>query len=341
MKKQYVKSISICCAAAMLLSLYSCGDDKKILESTKEEKTAVMTVGDYEVPMEIYRYAALNTKADFESGIGSEIWLGESGSQLVEELNEQIEKTIIRMYTTILICDDYDIKIDDSYVKDALDIRMDEIYESYDYDYELYDSDISKYYMNDSVYRFIMRNDILAEELIVEMMNRNVISSSDEDLEAILASPEFVRVKQILIPSDNGNTDEENYKKAEEILNLVNKGEDFDALIKEYGGDLFLFNNDDGYYISRGNYYKAFEDTAFSLEVGETSDIIKTEAGYSIIKRYPKDADYLAKNFDELSDDYIRGQYNIILENYESGITAETTDGMQNYSVFNLTMDEK
>ena len=60
-----------------------------------------------------------------------------------------------------------------------------------------------------------------------------------------------------------------------QILNLVNKGEDFDALIKEYGGDLFLFNNDDGYYISRGNYYKAFEDTAFSLEVGETSDIIK------------------------------------------------------------------
>ena len=58
------------------------------------------------------------------------------------------------------------------------------------------------------------------------------------------------------------------HRKAVEILELVNKGEDFDALIKEYGGDLFLFNNDDGYYISRGNYYKAFEDTAFSLEVG-------------------------------------------------------------------------
>ena len=94
MKKTYVKILSCVSAASFLLTLPSCGDSKKKLESTKEDKTVVMTVGEYEVPLELYKYVALNTKSDYEKGDGSDIWLGESGAAKLLECDHIVFLTL-------------------------------------------------------------------------------------------------------------------------------------------------------------------------------------------------------------------------------------------------------
>mgnify|MGYP002519598256 CR=1 FL=1 len=99
---------------------------------------------------------------------------------------------------------------------------------------------------------------------------------------------------------------------------------------------VFMFNNTDGYYVTRGNFHEEFEDTAFSLEIGEVSGIIKTDAGLSIIKRYEKDAAYIEKNADSLASDYIEGLYNIALDKYSSTLVIEDTPKASKYSIFNL-----
>lgn len=336
MKKTYVKILSCVSAASFLLTLSSCGDSKKKLESTKEDKTVVMTVGEYEVPLELYKYVALNTKSDYEKGGGSDIWLGESGAAKLSELEDSINETIVHLYTTLYVCDEYGISPDDSYITDTLDIQMDAIYEGYENDYDVYAEEIAEYHMNDSVYRFITRNDILSEELIHKMMDDKVIPSTDEELEGIISGPDFIHVKQILISNDNGNSEEENLALAEDILKKLNNGADFDEMIQQYGGDLYLFNTDNGYYISRGSYHEAFEEAAFSLEIGEISGIVKTDAGFSIIKRYPKDAEFIAENFNVLADDYIRGRYNLILAEKEKELSVTYTDAMEKYPVLSL-----
>ncbi len=340
MKLNHKLTALLLCSVLLSTAAVSCGDEKKVLESTKEEKSVVMVVDGYDVPLELYRYVALNTKSDMEAVHGASAWVGEGSEELVRELEERIDETIIHMYTTMVVCEDYGIKPSDSYFDDTVDLKMKSVYESYDNDYEAYNNEIAGYYMTDNVYRFITKNEIFAEELINKMASDGTIPSSPEKLEEILTGDEFVHVKQLLVPADNGKSDEENYAYAEELLEKVEAGEDFDALIQKYGGDLYLFNNSDGYYVSRGSYFEEFEEAAFSLEVGEHSGIIKTSAGYSILKRYEKDPVYMAENFDTLSQDYIRGQFNLILAEREKKLTVKKTAALDKYSIFSMSMDD-
>ncbi len=333
--KQITKYILPVLCISLAFALFSC-DEKKVLESSKEDKVTVKQIGDFEVPLEIYRYVALNYKADYEYGASSDIWLGESGSTLLNEINADIDETLLKMYTTLYVCDKYGIHPDDSFIVDSLEIKMENIYESYNYDYEMYNNEIAAHNMNDSVYRFITRNDILSEELLAKMIESGEIPGDTETIRKIIESDECVRVKQILISADNGKTDAENLKFAEELLEKLKNGEDFDSLVQKYGEDLYMFNNDDGYYVTRGNLHTDFETAAFSLAVEEISDIVKTDAGYSIIKRYDKEESYIDKNSDKLISDCISGLYNISLEKYSKNLTVEDTDNLARYSIFNL-----
>ncbi len=325
---------------AMLLSVTACGDDKKLLESTKEDKTVVMTVAGHDVPLELYRYVALNYKRVYEIGKSADMWLGESGTALMEELNDDVEETIVTLYATLAMCEEYGINADDPYITDALEITMDAVYEEYEYDYKTYADAIAQYNMNDSVYRFIMRNDLLAQELLHAMIERGEIPNDPDVLRDLFDSEEFIRVKQILVSNEYGNTDEEIRSRAEELLGMVNAGGDFDELVQKYGQDLFMFNNDDGYYFAKGRLDTAFEDASFALEIGEVSGIVETSAGCSIIKRYEKDPAYIEEHFEDLCNEYIDGRYNLAVEAYAETLTVQATDELKNYSIFNLTDTE-
>jgi parvulin-like peptidyl-prolyl isomerase len=86
-----------------------------------------------------------------------------------------------------------------------------------------------------------------------------------------------VRASHILVKKHN---------QALEIISRIREGEDFASMAKhssdcpsrKKGGDLGWFG--------RGQMVKEFENAAFSLSVGAmTTDPVKTEFGYHIIKR--------------------------------------------------------
>ena len=332
-QRRAVLLILLLLCLSVLLSCQKSGE--KTLESSPLELTAVMEVDGFEVPLELYRYVALNYKADYEAADPG-VWESADMSEKLAELEEKTRETIVRLYATPSLCRQYGIDTDDAYIRDAVEAQMQDIYEEMGNDYDAFEEYLRTYNLTDGVYRFIVRNDILAEELLAKMVERGEIVSGEEELEGIVAGPEFVRVKQILVPSDNGKSDEENEGRARELYGMAVSGEDFDTLVQKYGGDLFMFNNPDGYYISRGNYHEAFEEAAFSLDVGEISEIVRTDAGWSILKRYEKEAGYLADHFDDLVNDYMSGVYNMKLEAHASALTAKPTDKLAEYTVFNL-----
>jgi len=75
------------------------------------------------------------------------------------------------------------------------------------------------------------------------------------------------------------------YSEAEQILEKLKRGADFNNLAKAHslcttrknGGKLPEF--------SKGRMIKEFEDVAFKLDKGEISSVVKTKIGYHIIKR--------------------------------------------------------
>ncbi len=108
----------------------------------------------------------------------------------------------------------------------------------------------------------------------------------------------YVRAKHILIQfPDSIEKDEEGnilpsakaetLAKANDILAKVNAGEDFDTLIEEYGQDPGMESNPDGYYFTKGEMVAPFEESAFSLEEGQTSGLVETSYGYHILKKLP------------------------------------------------------
>lgn len=88
-------------------------------------------------------------------------------------------------------------------------------------------------------------------------------------------TPIRLRASHILIHTES---------EAKEILQKLGAGVDFAQLAREYSKDPSKEKGGDIGYFSRGQLIPEFENVCFSLEVGEVSDIVKTQLGYHIIK---------------------------------------------------------
>jgi peptidyl-prolyl cis-trans isomerase D len=116
--------------------------------------------------------------------------------------------------------------------------------------------------------------------------------------------PNRVHVEHILFMTV-GKTDaevDEIKKNAEDVLKQAKKGAKFEDLAKKYsedpgskdkGGDLG--------WITQGQTVPEFEKTAFGLDKGQISDLVKTQYGFHMIKVLDKET-ARTKTFDEVKD---------------------------------------
>jgi peptidyl-prolyl cis-trans isomerase D len=116
--------------------------------------------------------------------------------------------------------------------------------------------------------------------------------------------PNRVHVQHILLMTA-GKTDaevQEIKNKAEDVLKQAKKGGKFEDLAKKYtedpgskekGGDLG--------WIIQGQTVKEFEQTAFSLDKGAISNLVRTQYGFHIIKLLEKETAH-TKTLDEVKD---------------------------------------
>jgi len=168
----------------------------------------------------------------------------------------------------------------------------------------------ASYEKNKSKYQVPERRVVRYALVDVNQIRQNV-QISDQMLEVQYKAniqqyqvPSRVHVEHILFMTVSKTDAEvaEIKKRAEDVLSQVKKGGKFDELAKKYsedpgskdkGGDLS--------WIVQGQTVPEFEKTAFSLSVGQVSDLVKTQYGFHIIKVLEKENAH-TKPFQEVKD---------------------------------------
>lgn len=127
--------------------------------------------------------------------------------------------------------------------------------------------------------------------------------------------PERIKISHILI-NDKATADQ--------LLKRINDGESFEDLARQYSQDPSKQRGGDIGFVAKGDLIPKFEEAAFALEKGQTSDVVQTDLGYHIIRVTDKQ--------DERILSYKEMQTNIgkeILDQKRKEVIGKYVDGLK------------
>ena len=131
-----------------------------------------------------------------------------------------------------------------------------------------------------------IRIDLVIQKYLSVLLDQE-ITVTDEEIFAVYEQDKTASARHILFLTEGKSENEKTdiLKRMEDLLARARSGEDFASLAKEFTEDPGskesggLYEN-----FARGYMVKAFEDAAFSVPIGEISDVVETEYGFHIIK---------------------------------------------------------
>ncbi|WP_027955078.1 peptidylprolyl isomerase [Halobacillus kuroshimensis] len=216
---------------------------------------------------------SMDPKESVASVNGEDIEKEELYDTLVEQYGQETLDTLITNKIVELETEDNDITVSQEAVEEELDVYYDQYGGEEAFQSTLEASGMTIADVEKDIEDYLAVDLLLAER--ISITNEEKETYFEENKESYNV-PEQVSARHILT-----ETEEE----AEEVLTKLEDDEAFEDLVAEYsiddttvasGGDLGAF--------SEGEMVEAFEEAAFSMEVGEVSDIVETEYGYHIIE---------------------------------------------------------
>ena len=311
--KFFRKSVSLFLILTLLLPLFTaCGGDP--LASTEDDLRTVLTIGGMDVPYEFYRALVLSYR-------------DRAPGATAQEIRDRVMDALREVYAVFSLCADYDVDPEDTYITEQVDLRVQELMDQYK-DKAAYAKALQEVYMNDSVYRRMQQREICSDTLYYAMVRAGDLPTDAAELQKILESDAFIRIKQILIVGEkepvaaDGTyftpSEEHTNEEAMALLTRARErflfGADFDELVAEYGQSLYMVSNTDGYYLCRGMWDEVNEGAVFALAENEISPIVESEKGFSLFLRCEKEEAYLVDHFEELCDEYRTALFTLALE---------------------------
>ncbi len=141
------------------------------------------------------------------------------------------------------------------------------------------------------------REEVRKQARIDKLLNQIVpeeLGYTDDDLKAFFEENKErfqerpkAKVEQIFIKFDETDeaSKEEAEKRAEEILQELKSGGNFNELAKKHSDDTQTAEKGgDMGYVEKGRLFPQFDEVVFSIELNKISDIIETSIGYHIIR---------------------------------------------------------
>lgn len=268
------------------------------VDGQKLDADPMMTINGREVSFDEYRYHFL-TMLNLFGGRDNEFAKGDEAEQFESDLKNTTEESILSFYAFEELAKEKNISLTAA-EKQEVDDAIAAIQEQLGGE-EAYQQALAQQYYTADVYHNLYLSSKLDEKVIKEVYGDEIRSDIEKN---------YVHAQHILIPfatesaggSESGSASASaaepdhaaELAKAEEVLAKIEAGEDFEALISEYGED--PGQPAQGYYFTTGQMVQEFEDAAFALQEGAVSGIVETSYGYHIIKRLPLESDYVDAN---------------------------------------------
>ncbi|MGL5348861.1 MAG: peptidylprolyl isomerase [Peptostreptococcaceae bacterium] len=280
------KLVAIAMAALLGISVVGCSSGAKSDDVVATVNGKEITAKQYEITLALY-------KQSLEAMYGPSIW------------DTEIEKGVKYKDTFKDLMLDQMVSIEAVYEqakkdnllpsKEEVDKSFKEMKKGIDAD-EAYKKSLEDIGANDEFLKVQQEQDLALQNFKANFDKTTKISNEEikkyyEDNKNEFYKDE-VKASHILISTLDENNKElsaekkkEAKKKAEDVLKKAKAGDEFAALAKEYsddkgsgseGGDLGFFG--------KGKMVPEFEEAAFSLKVGEISEIVESQFGYHIIK---------------------------------------------------------
>ena len=278
MKRRYIRRFA-CLSAAMFVI---CGAEAMGEEKTPETKGAASVNGIIISNQEVNRQLFV-LEQHFLSTQGKAI-----RPDMVPGLRSKVVDELIDKELLFQESRKRGLEIEDQ----AVDEKMDVLKKQFPNE-ETFRDEMSQMDITEEALRLQIKKDMTVQQLVEKDILAKV-KVSDEDARSFYDShPEFfketekVRASHILVQSQADTdpiTKDQRRKGLEAVRNRVEAGEDFASLAKEFSHCPSAEKGGDLGYFERGQMVKPFEEAAFSMKLGEVSDIVVTPFGFHLIK---------------------------------------------------------
>ena len=343
MKKTRILSVIL--AAAMLCALLSgCMGGK-----------TVMKIGGNAISEEIYSAALSYADSFFQQSYGfsmkdaldNELSEGTTGADM---LKEQADGLVKEFESVVLYAKDKGIELtkeEKNQIKEAKDAQI----ESAGGRKAFLDS-MSESGMNEAFFDYIMERQQIYSKLYTELFTGEGEFAPSAD-EVVKSLEGYVRVKHLLIQTKEGDADyAEKKASAEKFLARAKAGEDFDALIKELAdsgdGDPGMSSYVNGYVIDANGYtpegsqmVTEFTTASHALAENAVSELVPSDYGFHIIKRYPFGAEFIKENLDEYSGNAGMDSFAEELTKFMENVEIEYTKAYEELDIHKILGVEK
>lgn len=220
----------------------------------------------------------------------------------VEELRKElIEQMVNDKLILIKALKDTSISISSEQIEEALDYKLDELKGRFPSQVEFEQQMALEgltYRELKNKFRDEMRNQIYKDRLISRELSKVSILPSEvreffeKYKDSLPPHDEAVKLAHIMLEVRASQATLDSARtKAAMIKELLDNGADFAELAVQYSEDPSAESGGDLGYFGRGDLFEEFEKAAFTLDIGQISDIVQTKIGYHIIKCEDKLAD--------------------------------------------------
>lgn len=298
------KGLAILTAAILTASIVGCG----LVEETPEsiENTVLAEVNGIKITQKDLNEEAATYIESYKTNYGEEVFETEEGKETLKQLKIDILNGLVEMRIIDERVKESDIDTESEEVQKAVDERIAQVKASFESE-EKYQEALTEAGFTDETYKVFVKEDHIRQTFQSELLED--VKATEEEAKAYYDANKAkyldgagAKIYHIYLGNDDAAK-----LAGEEALAKIKADDDysFEDAVKEYSKDASAAEGGllGDYTYDNDQFYPDFMEHVKVLEEGEISEVVKSTAGYHIIKVEDVHKEDVQKTYEDVKDD--------------------------------------